>query len=484
MFSFQGELLVTEDTKTASESIADTHPDFNYFQSGSTCIDLPIPPPAVQLTEEQDGDGVVIARTFEVDLSYCKQDALHANIGDEVEVSANHGYSARVFQKFNGVSTTSFLNTATVTLSTDTPGVELVLLNGEGGNQSPTANAGPDQTVEATSPSGASVVLNGNGSSDPDGDPLTFGWSGTFGTASGATPEVTLGLGAHTITLTVNDPNGASDTDEVVVTVEDTTPPVMTTAPELLCGTTQTLNAGDPLGFSVEASDGDVGEVTLGVAGLPAGATVTPSLPASGDPVSTDFSWTPTNDQTGTHVVTFTATDEAGLEPNHKFKKIMIGGVSAPDGDPADITVTAIMQDEPVNGHGDGNTCPDGKGVGSPSPRLRAERSGQGDGRVYHVSFVAVDGQGGECEGTVTVCVPHDMGHGGDDSDSGSDGGSGNHIGPACIDQGPLFDSTGPCDGKDGGDSDSDSDSHSKGKGKKKTKGQSNKKTSKKSGSS
>ena len=56
---------------------------------------------------------------------------------------------------------------------------------------------------------------------------------------------------------------------------------------------------------------------------------------------------------------------------------------------------------------------------------LRAERSGTGDGRVYHVTFRADDGQGGTCEGTVTVCVPHDQ-----------------RPGHVCGDQGSLVDST------------------------------------------
>jgi hypothetical protein len=27
---------------------------------------------------------------------------------------------------------------------------------------------------------------------------------------------------------------------------------------------------------------------------------------------------------------------------------------------------------------------------------------------MYEITFVASDGKGGECEGSVTVCVPHD----------------------------------------------------------------------------
>ena len=36
------------------------------------------------------------------------------------------------------------------------------------------------------------------------------------------------------------------------------------------------------------------------------------------------------------------------------------------------------------------------------------ERSGLENGRVYHISFDAEDGNGGICSGTVTVGVPHD----------------------------------------------------------------------------
>jgi hypothetical protein len=94
----------------------------------------------------------------------------------------------------------------------------------------PIANAGLDQTVTATSSSGASVQLSGSVSGSTNA-PFSYSWTGPFGTASGQNPTVTLPVGTHTITLNVTDATNASDSDTVVVTVlpapADTTPPVI-----------------------------------------------------------------------------------------------------------------------------------------------------------------------------------------------------------------------------------------------------------------
>ena len=111
--------------------------------------------------------------------------------------------------------------------------------------------------------------------------------------------------------------------------------------------------------------------------------------------------------------------------PSHDFKDITIAGVTDPDGDPVTSVITSIFQDEAVDARGSGNTSPDGTGVGTPTARVRSERTGRGDGRVYHIGFDADDGQGGQCSGEVTVCVPHDQ-----------------RPGHFCGDQGPKYDST------------------------------------------
>ena len=114
--------------------------------------------------------------------------------------------------------------------------------------------------------------------------------------------------------------------------------------------------------------------------------------------------------------------------PNHKFVGITIEGVTDPDGDNVTITITNITSDEPtasIEGAGGAEHAPDASGVGTATASLRAERSGDGNGRVYEITFVASDGIA-ETEGSVTVCVPHD-------------GRKGTCV---CIDDGQNYDAT------------------------------------------
>jgi len=124
------------------------------------------------------------------------------------------------------------------------------------------------------------------------------------------------------------------------------------------------------------------------------------------------------------------ATIDDAWPPDHELKPVAIEGASDPDGDPVSIVATAVAQDEPVKGTGDGDTCPDAAIVDGVA-RVRWERAGTGDGRVYVVSFTASDGYGGECRGTVQVCVPHDRGKGRG----------------ACLDDGQRHDAMAACAG-------------------------------------
>jgi hypothetical protein len=91
----------------------------------------------------------------------------------------------------------------------------------------PVADAGADQTVEQTGTL-TDVTLDGSASSDPDGDALTYTWTGDglSGSVSGASPTVQLPAGSHTLTLTVSD-GELTATDTVQVTVQDTINPTI-----------------------------------------------------------------------------------------------------------------------------------------------------------------------------------------------------------------------------------------------------------------
>ena len=62
--------------------------------------------------------------------------------------------------------------------------------------------------------------LSGN-ATDSDADPLTFVWTGAFGTVSGRNPTIALLPGVYDITLTVSDDRFASASDTVRITVRD-----------------------------------------------------------------------------------------------------------------------------------------------------------------------------------------------------------------------------------------------------------------------
>lgn len=99
--------------------------------------------------------------------------------------------------------------------------------------------------------------------------------------------------------------------------------------------------------------------------------------------------------------------------PNHKMVDVSILGVSDPDGDAVTLRVDQISQDEAINGTGDGDTGPDGAGIGSATAQVRAERAGggkaPGNGRVYALWFSATDAAGGVANGKVLVRVPYDQ---------------------------------------------------------------------------
>ena len=128
-------------------------------------------------------------------------------------------------------------------------------------NRAPVANAGDDSTVDA----GASVMLDGSGSMDPDGDMLTYDW--TFAAPDGSAAELvdadmampsftTDVVGDYVAELTVSD-GELSDSDSVTVSAVDA---MQNQAPVADAGADQAVDVGAAVSLDGSESfdaDGD-----------------------------------------------------------------------------------------------------------------------------------------------------------------------------------------------------------------------------------
>ena len=79
-----------------------------------------------------------------------------------------------------------------------------------------------------------------------------------------------------------------------------------------------------------------------------------------------------------------------------------------------EIRLVSITSNEAPNANGSGNTNPDiaGAAFGTDDRQfeLRAERSGNGGGRIYSITYEAEDASGNVTSRTVTVDVPKSQG--------------------------------------------------------------------------
>jgi hypothetical protein len=76
------------------------------------------------------------------------------------------------------------------------------------------------------------------------------------------------------------------------------------------------------------------------------------------------------------------------------------------------MTSLSVSSNEPEDGLGDGDTSPDWEVISDHDVRLRAERAGTGDGRIYTITITATDLSGNITTATTTVSVPLSQGGG------------------------------------------------------------------------
>ena len=97
--------------------------------------------------------------------------------------------------------------------------------------------------------------------------------------------------------------------------------------------------------------------------------------------------------------------------PNHKMRDVTINyNVTDNCSDAAHITnVLTIKSNEPLNGTGDGDTDIDYEVIDEHHVKLRAERAGNGNGRIYTITITSTDDCGNVKMDSVKVYVVHNI---------------------------------------------------------------------------
>jgi uncharacterized repeat protein (TIGR01451 family) len=219
----------------------------------------------------------------------------------------------------------------------------------------------------------------------------------------------------YTVTVTNNGPDPATS-----VTVTDNLPPETTfvscsstgggvcggsgnnrtvTFTSLASGESETITLVTSVNCSVV--DGTVISNT---------ATVSSFTP---DPDTTNNSATTTTTASNPPpTITGAAADPSVLwPPNHRMVNVTVSyQVTDNCPLPPGSCTLSVTSNEPINGTGDGDTSPDWIVLDDHHVLLRAERAGNGNGRIYTITITCTDSGGNSSTEEVEVTVPHDRG--------------------------------------------------------------------------
>ena len=93
--------------------------------------------------------------------------------------------------------------------------------------------------------------------------------------------------------------------------------------------------------------------------------------------------------------------------PNHQMVPVALRYSVSDNCDASPKPVITISSNEPLDGTGDGDTSPDWEVIDVNHVLLRAERSGNGSGRIYTITLTVTDSAGSSSSSSVIVRVPH-----------------------------------------------------------------------------
>ena len=91
--------------------------------------------------------------------------------------------------------------------------------------------------------------------------------------------------------------------------------------------------------------------------------------------------------------------------PNHQMESVGLSVSASDNGGTATIQV-AVFSDEGDLAGDSGNFSPDARNIAAGTLRLRSERSGAGDGRVYLIVVTATDAANNVSRACTSVVVP------------------------------------------------------------------------------
>ncbi|MBT7913764.1 tandem-95 repeat protein, partial [Candidatus Bathyarchaeota archaeon] len=277
---------------------------------------------------------------------------------------------------------------------TDSKVVTITVLKG---NEPPVLAAIEDRLI----PEGEilSITLSGT---DPEGERLTYSVSGN---PPGSTLQGNVfswapssgQAGSYTLNFIVTDTQGGSQTQPVTITVA---PP--NREPVLADIADRSVSEGQPVSFSLSATDSDGDDLIYTVSGHPTGSTLEGNI----------FSWTPTEGQAGSYTLTFIVSDGRGgtdrksgtitvERANRKPVLADIADQSVQEGQTLEFTLNATDPDgDPltysVSGHPAGSTLSGRAFTFTPT----AAQTGASE-----VTFTVTDDEGATDTQSVTITV-------------------------------------------------------------------------------